>query len=93
MSPSCADNLEAIRARYSNLWSGGLCRYPRGGTTVDQEEWIGLTDAVHQANGVVSYWDLYSLAVQNRIESKRKGSRWLVRRADLDRYVAQISAT
>jgi hypothetical protein len=57
---------------------------------MERQEWIGLADAVHEINGLVTYWEMYSLAVQNRIESRRRGARWQVRRDSLDQYLGQL---
>ena len=56
------------------------------------EEWIGLTDAVYRANGVLTYWRLYTMAMQRQIEARREGKHWLVRRDSLDRYVSELRA-
>ncbi len=53
----------------------------------EQGEWIGLADGAHRAGGVLTYMQLYNLAVRNAVESRRQGSRWQVRRSSLDRYV------
>jgi hypothetical protein len=58
----------------------------------EQQEWIGIADGVHRAGGLLSYWGLYTMAMQNRIESRRLGRRWLVRRAGLDRYLRELRA-
>jgi hypothetical protein len=58
----------------------------------DSLEWIGLADAVHRANGLLTYWALYSMAMRNEIESRRDGRLWLVRRTSLDVYVRELKA-
>ena len=57
-----------------------------------QEEWIGLTDGVHRAKGLLTYWALYTLAMRQQLDSRREGKRWLVRTASLDRYVGDLRA-
>jgi hypothetical protein len=58
----------------------------------DSLEWIGLADAVHRANGLLTYWGLYSMAMRNEIESRRKGRIWQVKRLNLDQYISELRA-
>jgi excisionase family DNA binding protein len=52
-----------------------------------EDSWVGISEGVHLAGGLLSYWALYSMVIQNRLESRRVGRHWQVREESLKAYL------
>lgn len=55
-----------------------------------QDIWLTIPDSVFRAGGLLTRWQIYSAALEHRIEARRKGRSWELRRASLDRYLADL---
>jgi hypothetical protein len=55
-----------------------------------KQEWLTLPEAVYEAAGLLTRWQLYTAAMERRIEARRSGRLWELRRSSYRAYVDGI---